>query len=243
MPEEIKTAETSGANPQGDSNADVAKQQEGVNDVEFTDTPEAEAGQPPKPTEQKVTQTREQNSENARRRREAERQRELKATREKAIIEALNGKNPFTGEEMKDSADVDEYLTMKDIEKSGGDPLADFSKFQKQKERQRAAEAAAGEQQAEWFRRDRESFSTKYPDVNLEQLIQNRQFQLFASGKVGALLSRKSMRVSLRWRANTKRKPSKWRNKCSPTGKPRPVRCQALPRRIPPSLRKSKFKR
>ena len=88
---------------------------------------------------------------------------------------------------MKDSADVDEYLTMKDIEKSGGDPLADFSKFQKQKERQRAAEAAAGEQQAEWFRRDRESFSTKYPDVNLEQLIQNRQFQLFASGKVGAL--------------------------------------------------------
>ena len=72
MPEEIKTAETSGVNPQGDSNADVAKQQaEGVNDVEFTDTPEAEAGQPPKPTEQKVTQTREQNSENARRRREA----------------------------------------------------------------------------------------------------------------------------------------------------------------------------
>ena len=188
MPEEIKTAETSGVNPQGDSNADVAKQQaEGVNDVEFTDTPEAEAGQQPKSTEQKVTQTREQNSENARRRREAERQRELKATREKAIIEALNGKNPFTGEEMKDSADVDEYLTMKDIEKSGGDPLADFSKFQKQKERQRAAEAAAGEQQAEWFRRDRESFSTKYPDVNLEQLIQNRQFQLFASGKVGAL--------------------------------------------------------
>lgn len=58
MPEEIKTAETSGANPQGDSNADVAKQQEGVNDVEFTDTPEAEAGQSSKPTEQKVTQTR-----------------------------------------------------------------------------------------------------------------------------------------------------------------------------------------
>ena len=73
MPEEIKTAETSGVNSQGDSNADVAKQQEGVNDVEFTDTPEAEAGQPPKSAEQKITQTREQNSENARRRREAER--------------------------------------------------------------------------------------------------------------------------------------------------------------------------
>lgn len=189
MPEEIKnTAETSGVNPQDDSNADVVENQtENVNEAEFTDTPPEEGGgQPPKPEEKQV-QSRAQNSENARRRREAERQQEIKAVREKAIIETLNGKNPYTGEEMKDSADVEEYLTMKEIEKGGGDPLADFSKFQKRRERERAAQAAESEQQAEWFRKDREDFSAKYPDVNVEKLIQNEQFQLFAGGKVGNL--------------------------------------------------------
>lgn len=189
MPEEIKkTAETSGENTQGDSNADVVENQaENVNEAEFTDTPSDEGGGQPPKSEDKTVQSRQQNSENARRRREAERQQEIKAAREKAIIETLNGKNPFTGDEMKDSADVEEYLTMREIEKGGGDPLADFSKFQKQREREKAAQVAESEQQAEWFRKDREDFSTKYPDVNIEKLVKNEQFQLFAGGKVGNL--------------------------------------------------------
>lgn len=188
MPEEILTAQTSGENPQNDSNADVVqKQSDNVNETEFTDTPPEESGEQPSQPEEKTAQTKAQNSENARRRREAERQQEIKAARERTIIETLNGKNPFTGEEMKDSADVEEYLTMREIEKGGGDPLADFSKFQKQREREKAAQAAESKQQAEWFRKDREDFSTKYPDVSLEKLIQNEQFQLFAGGKVGNL--------------------------------------------------------
>ena len=55
--------------------------------------------------------------------------------REKAIIEVLNGKNPYTNEEIKDHADVEEYLLMKEIEKNGGDPLSDFSKYQKEKDK------------------------------------------------------------------------------------------------------------
>ena len=127
MPEEIKkSAEETVATTEVDEHADIDETTEDSNDVEFTDSEngEQESGEPKREAK---TQTKEQNSENARRRREAERQAELKKveaeTREKAIIEVLNGKNPFTNEPMKDHADVEEYLLMKEIEKNGGDPV------------------------------------------------------------------------------------------------------------------------
>ena len=70
-------------------------------------------------------QSAEQNRENARRRREAEKEALIRRTREQTIIEALDGQNPYTGEEMKDSLDVEEYLAMKEIYKNGGDPVSD----------------------------------------------------------------------------------------------------------------------
>ena len=186
MAEEIITAETNGENPEGNIDAGIVQNEmDDVNDVEFDDTPQEQDSNPQSSSKEKSTQSKEQNSENARRRRETERQQEMKAVREKAIIDTLNGKNPYTGEPMTDSADVEEYLTMREIEKGGGDPLADFSKFQKQREREKATKLAEDEKQAEWFKQDREDFSLKYPDVNLEKLIQNEQFQLFAEGKVG----------------------------------------------------------
>lgn len=184
--EDEKTAETRDAEKsQIDSYADVDNEEqkkEEVNDATFSDTPNEENAEE-HPVRQ--VQSREQNSENARRRRESERQRELQAAREAAIIDALDGKNPYTGEEMKDSADVEEYLTMKAIEKQGGDPLTDFSKFQKRKEREKSEAAKKEEQSKEWYREDRANFSAKYPDVDLNTLIKDEQFQAFAEGKVG----------------------------------------------------------
>lgn len=188
MPEEIKTAETKVENTEVNSNADIDTTKE-TNEVEFTDNnPEVKPSQEETKTEEiKVDNTKEINSENARRRREAERQKELKAAREQAIIETLGGKNPFTNEDIKDSTDVEEYLTMKEIEAKGGDPLADFSKFQKAKAKEQIAQQAEDEKKAEWYTKDREDFATKHPEVNLNNLIQDKQFQLFASGKVGTL--------------------------------------------------------
>lgn len=125
------------------------------------------------------------NAEYARRRREAERQKELKDTREKAIIEALGGINPYTGEEMKDSHDVEEFLVMQEIKKNGGDPVADFAKNRKERERKNAETQAEQERQAEWYRNDKAEFATAYPDVDLEELIGNEAFQDYADGKVG----------------------------------------------------------
>lgn len=192
MPEEIKTAQTT-ENTEVDSHADVDKDTETLNDVEFIDNSDSDTpqgGDAKKETEEQP-QTKEQNSENARRRREAERkaelERERQTAREQAIIETLNGKNPYTGEEMKDSTDVQEYLTMREIEKNGGDPLSDYSKHLKQKEREKAEENRKAETEKEWYRKDYADFTTKHPEVNIETLIQNEQFQKFASGKVGQL--------------------------------------------------------
>ncbi len=189
MPEGIKeTAKETVVTTEVDDHADVDKTTENENDAEFTDSGSGEQGKS-EPKNEPKTQTKEQNSENARRRREAERQAELKRveaeTREKAIIEVLNGKNPFTNEPMKDHADVEEYLLMKEIEKYGGDPLSDFSKYQKEKERKKADEAAKKIEEKEWYEKDFNDFSTKHPEVNVQDLISDEQFQKFAEGKVG----------------------------------------------------------
>ncbi len=131
------------------------------------------------------TQTREQNRENARRRREAEKEALIRETREKAIIETLGGKNPYTGEEMKDTLDVEEYLAMKEIERDGGDPVADYSRYRKNRERTEAQRAQSEREREEWYRRDREAFIAAHPDVKLEELIADERFRSFAEGKVG----------------------------------------------------------
>ena len=132
-----------------------------------------------------LVQSREQNRENARRRREAERQKELRAERDKAIISTLRGKNPYTQEEMKDSADVEEYLSMREIEDNGGDPVADYSKHLKEKERNAKKEAEETAKKEEWYRKDLESFSATHPHVKVEELISDKYFRAFADGKVG----------------------------------------------------------
>lgn len=187
--EEKKTAETTETS-EVDSYADIDEKNnsEDVNETEFEDSSEEIAQSKQESLNMKKEQN---NSENARRRREYEKRQEIeKATqeaREKAIIETLGGKNPFTNEDMKDSADVEEFLMMKEIEKKGGDPLSDFSKFQKSKDRERAAREAEEEAKKNWYRKDKDDFSSKYPDVNIENLISDKQFQIFANGKVGNL--------------------------------------------------------
>ena len=190
MPEEIKTAQTT-VDTEVDSHADVDTTKDDVNDVEFTDTPGEPQGGTTATKETGTTQTKEQNSENARRRREAERQAELErakaAVREQTIIETLGGKNPYTNEEMKDHADVEEYLAMREIEKNGGDPISDYSKFHKQKEKEKSEQVKKAEDEKEWYRKDHEAFVTKYPEVNLDNLIKDNAFQKYAGGKVGVV--------------------------------------------------------
>ena len=149
MPEIEKSAETTlSQEPSNEVNAnysevdevaDINKDEENVNDVEFTDTKAEESDDSNKP-EVKKTQSNAQNSEYARKRREAERKAELERVKEEArnnaIIEFTNGVNPYTDEEIKDKVDIEKYLAMKEIEKNGGDPIADYHKVQSKKQKE-----------------------------------------------------------------------------------------------------------
>lgn len=148
-------------------------------DTEFTDSERKET-----PKEKEPVQN---NSENARRRRERERQLELKKARYDAIKEATSGINPFTNKAMEDEADIEEFLTMKEIEKSGKDPISDYAEFVKNKNRKEKQEKLENENREEWFKTDAESFIQKYPKVNLKELFDNESFKVFAKDSLGSV--------------------------------------------------------
>lgn len=189
MPEETKnTAETSEVTATQDGVAEtVQNTEDSTTDASFTDggSQSTDAEEKTGKVDAKPPQSKEQNSEFARRRREAERQKELKELRDNTVIKTLGGKNPYTGGEMKDSADVEEFLTMQEIEKNGGDPVADFARFHKESKRRETEKAESEAQTAEWYRKDGEDFKEKYPDVDLLTLAEDADFADYADGKVG----------------------------------------------------------
>lgn len=153
-------------------------QTEEVNEAEFTD------GKP--------QQTKEENAEFARRRREAERQKAIEEAYERGKREAENKafiglKNHFTGEPITDKADALEYRNMLAIEAEGLDPIADYAKWQKKQLREQETAKSAKQKQEEWINNDRKKFTEDYPDVDLEALIKDTKFGKFARGKVGTI--------------------------------------------------------
>jgi hypothetical protein len=201
MPDIEKTAETSiEQEPSNEVNAnyntvdgvaDINKEEENVNDVEFTDTKADESDDSSKP-EVKKTQSNAQNSEYARKRREAERKAELERAKEEArnnaIIEFTNGVNPYTDEEIKDKVDIEKYLAMKEIEKNGGDPIADYHKVQSKKQKEEIETRKKADDEKQWYADDRKDFFSKHPemtDATLSTLLQNEQFLLYGDGKFG----------------------------------------------------------
>lgn len=130
------------------------------------------------------------NAEEARKRREKERQEELERVKAEAkvqsIIEAV-GTNPYTEEELKDATDVEQYLLMKKIEKDGGDPIKDYPKYLK-KQIVESKKVEVSEKEVEDFiKKDRENFAKEHPSVKLDTLITDEAFMEYADGKIGRL--------------------------------------------------------
>jgi len=168
MPEE-KIAETIVETPSTPEVAETETVEKETNDIAFED----------------VKQSPEENREQARKRREEERKASETKIRNESIIDTLEGKNPFTGEEMKDDSDVQEYLNMREIKRNGGDPLADFPKYLKEKERKAQAEAKEIEENNLRARSDIEAFKTENPNIDIRELLQDEDFKDYADGKVG----------------------------------------------------------
>ena len=185
------TAQTSA--PEAQTTPAVSGQMADVNDAAFTDTAKGDEGTPSGADGKdgkgsgKKPQSRDTNAEYARKRREAERQRELTDTRNKAIIDALDGKNPYTGGEMKDAEDVAEFLTMREIEKKGGDPVSDYAGHVKEQNRAQREKERTEAEQKQWYENDRAAFIAKYPDADLNTLIADEAFADYSRGKVGEM--------------------------------------------------------
>ena len=141
--------------------------------------PDAEEEQPPAPKRDKDSE-----SEVARRAQQAEVEKARQEARVQAIVDAV-GTNPWTDKPIKDAADVEEYLLMRQIDRDGKDPIADYPEYVKRQkaEEERAAAKARGDR--ETARKEVEEFRLAFPDVDLQELAKDTDFDDFARGAIG----------------------------------------------------------
>ena len=135
-------------------------------------------------------QSREENAKYKALRKESKRiQEESARAKELGKLEgiklAYGGKNKFTGEELKDEYDIRAFMTQLEMEAEGLDPVEDYQKYVTNQERKKAEEVKKNEKDKEWYANDRTAFVEAYPNVDLNDLINDEDFQLFSKGKVG----------------------------------------------------------
>jgi hypothetical protein len=158
-----------------EDNSETEDESEGNEDNDADSNADEESGE--EEAEEKTNSYQAQK----RREREAREERLKKDAYVKGMIEALGGENPYTGEKIEDSSDVEEYLMMRDLEKQGKDPVADFHKAVKQKAKDTATKAKEEQQRTQ----ELQDFATKYPNVKMSELLANERFVKFAGKRVG----------------------------------------------------------
>ena len=164
---------------------------------EVTEQEDIQTEEPKEEVQEK--QSKEENSKyaNARRKAEEEAQKKIEQARKEAYekgleqgkIQSYIGKqNPYTGQDIKDDYDVQEYLEMFELDSKGKDPISGYSELQKDKARKEAEEkikAEEKEKQDNWYKDDTKDFVEKYSVEKLQELTKNADFNLFAEGKIG----------------------------------------------------------
>ena len=183
------TAETPAGQERTAGNGTASGDGSGKNESQGEAGKAGQAGQ----AQTQKSQTDGKSAENARRRREQQAREDIRRAREEervsSIIEALDGKNPYNGEAMKDAADVEVFLTMKRIKAAGGDPVTDYARARADADRESARRAAddqrAREDQRRWYEQDRADFERAHPEISLSDLLSDGDFAEYAEGKVG----------------------------------------------------------
>ena len=152
----------------------------------FTDSEETEDnGESESKTEEteekedKPKQSKEKNKEFAEKRRAEKAKTEETELR---VLKEFVGKNPYTNLPIETLRDVKIYKTMKQIEKDGGDPVQDFHKYAGLEE-QKAIDTEKS--RTENIKKDVAEFKTAFPDVNLNELSQDKDFVKFSNKLLG----------------------------------------------------------
>jgi hypothetical protein len=103
----------------------------------------------------------------------------------KGLVDAVGGINPYTNEKIEDEADIKEFLTMKEIEKKGLDPIKDYHRYVKDKEKETIRIKEKEIEQEKFIQNDVVEFEKKYPDVDRNKLFDDDNFLLFAGDSLG----------------------------------------------------------
>lgn len=173
---------------------ETPEEDEDFEEVEEEEVEEEETEtEPEEPVEPKVDEKereakKEQNRINAQRRKEEKAKREAELERQgynKALKEAVDGVNPYTNKPIKDEADMEIYLEMRELEKQGKDPVTDYADFIAEKSRKSRQEAQLKKQQEDYATKDIDAFSKEYPDIDVSKLLNDEHFNAFADGKLG----------------------------------------------------------
>ena len=190
------------------NNLEVADQEETVEstvesevveNTEETQEETTEQTQEETQAETKVPQSAEDNSKyrQARIKAEKEAEKKIEQARKEAYEQGLQqgkvqsyiGKqNPYTGKEIKDHYDVEEYLEMYELDSKGQDPIEGHRELQKQKARdepQTKLKQDEEDKQKRWYENDTKDFLEKYSSEKLQELTKDADFNLFANGKIG----------------------------------------------------------
>ncbi len=192
MDDEKLTAETSSEEEQvGSAETDEVEETETEEEVEaeFQDSDEdaEEAYVEADENEDEATERKPRGQKDSKQA-ELRRERQRREQYLKGIKDALGGVNPYTGEEIEDEADVEDFLLMREIDEEGGDPVNDFFRVKREKRKAEVEKAQSEQKNAErkaWFNSDRKAFEEKYPDIDVAKLAKNNRFVLFSEGKVG----------------------------------------------------------
>lgn len=145
--------------------------------------------------EDKKVQTKEERAHYAKLRREREakeREDREKRIREEAYLKGKlegNKVNTFTEEPINDEYDLFIFETQKELEKEGKDPIADLPKrlaeINRAKAKEESDKVKKQNELNEQIDKEFQEFRSKYPDVNLKELLKNPDFADYADGRLG----------------------------------------------------------
>lgn len=174
---------------ESETNLDTESDEE----ADFSDTSEEEQTETLDKDKAKQEPNKEKNSKFAQQRREKEaREKEIEEIKQKAytqaLVDSVNGVNPYTGDKIEDEHDIQEYLTMREIEKKGLDPISDYHKYLKDKAREEKNKTNIAKTPPltnEQIQEDAKLFRTKYPNVSINDLQNDARFLKFSDGKLG----------------------------------------------------------
>lgn len=142
-----------------------------------------------------IKNQKKQNYNNAKARIERRRQEELNKAKREAYIEGIkkstNGINSFTGEPIKDDADIEIYETMCEMSEKGLDPVDDFYKYTAEKRRnekeQIRIQNEAKEKENEKLNTEIAEFINAYGEETLKKVLNDADFDEFSKDLVGAV--------------------------------------------------------